>query len=392
MSFFPSCTSNPATAEEYYELGMAFYNVGKFDEAARWLSKARWADKTKNATEYNLGRIAFAQGKYSEAIKHFKKVLAIDPKNVMGMKALAYSYIKAKDYDKAEAEYNQVLQREPASVDAGYNYALVLMALNKPDKAAEVLKRYKAVLPDNPNALLLLARAEKATGDIEAANAYSQWLDGNSDNEVLYEYAQVLEQGSFYARALEQYKKLLKALPEGKAAPPPPKEKGAIPAAPSRGEAHFRMARLLLIADPDKDDGITELEGAVKDGFYDTDKLKSLLDETAITKDHKDKIKSIIKEAAEAKQAADAAAEKAKQTAAEKAQEDAQAAARKKAAEEKAAADKAAGLTTETETTTDTGTAAQTGTDANAVNKNAAGGDSSSTSGTAETTGTDSTK
>jgi hypothetical protein len=54
------------------------------------------------------------------------------------------------------------------------------------------------------------------------------------------------------------------------------------------------MARLLLIADPEKTDGITELETAVTDGFSDIEKLRALLDEAGISAANKDEIRRVI--------------------------------------------------------------------------------------------------
>ncbi|MCL2271042.1 MAG: tetratricopeptide repeat protein, partial [Treponema sp.] len=48
-----------ASAEEYFSIGMAYYDMGKFAEAEKWLNRAKARDRTMSASEYNLGRIAF---------------------------------------------------------------------------------------------------------------------------------------------------------------------------------------------------------------------------------------------------------------------------------------------------------------------------------------------
>ncbi|MDR2258264.1 MAG: tetratricopeptide repeat protein, partial [Treponema sp.] len=89
-----SCATWGASAEEYYSLGMAYFELGKFEEAEKWLNRARAADKTKTASEYNLGRIAFEAGRYQDAAKLFERILKKDPENVMALKAAAYTRIK----------------------------------------------------------------------------------------------------------------------------------------------------------------------------------------------------------------------------------------------------------------------------------------------------------
>jgi Tfp pilus assembly protein PilF len=291
-----ACVTGGATsAEEYFSLGMAYYDQGKYEEAERWLNRARMMDKTRVASEYNLGRIAYETGRYGDAVRHFERVLDRDRDNVLALKAAAYSRIKIGDLVGAEGLYERALALEPESADQGYNYALVLMALEKPAKAEEVLLRYKIVMVENKNALLLLARSQKAQNKVEAVDTYSEWLEGNSsDAKVRYEYAQVLEAAEFFARALEEYRAVIAALPQGQSTDT---------AAPVRTDVRVAAARLLLIADPEKNDGIAELETAATEGLADTEKLTALLDEPGISADHKAGIRKIIDDIEKAKAA-----------------------------------------------------------------------------------------
>jgi tetratricopeptide (TPR) repeat protein len=288
---FSSCASlgGVTSADEYFSLGMAYYDMGKYAEAEKWLNRARIMDKTKTASEYNLGRIAFETGRYDDAVKLFERVLVKDKENIMALKAAAYSLIKNGELTRAEDMYKRVLALEPDSVDDGYNYALVLMALEKPEPAEEILLKYKITMVDNKDTLLLLAKAQWAQKKVEAADTYSQWLEGNSDSAVRYEYAQVLEFGQFYARAIEEYRKVIDAV-----ANQPAMAAGGTPVIPERSAVRFSLAHLLLLADPEKDDGITELEAAVSDGFSDGEKLNALLEEAGISAAHKTEIRRII--------------------------------------------------------------------------------------------------
>jgi tetratricopeptide (TPR) repeat protein len=277
-----SCASlkGAATAEEYYALGQAYFELGRYDEAERWFNRALAADKTKTASQYNLGRIAFEQGRYGEALRIFDGILADDPGNVLALKAAAYTRIKTGEPEKAEALYNRVLELVPESADDGYNYALVLSALNKHDKAEEVLSRYPFALDENGSALLLLARVQRAQNKVEAADTYGRWLQNNSDPQARYEYAQALEQGAFYARALEEYRGILESVKPG--------EK------PPRPELRFALARLLLIADSQNEEGLTELKAALSEGFDGEDKLRELLADSRISPSHKEAIEQML--------------------------------------------------------------------------------------------------
>jgi tetratricopeptide (TPR) repeat protein len=284
--WFPSCVSRMGlSSEEYYSMGMAYFELGKYEEAEKWLNRAQAMDKTKTASEYNLGRIAFETGRYEDAARLFDRIIDKDPENILAIKAAAYTRIKTGELEKAEALYERVLALVPESADDGYNHALILFAMEKHERAEEVLLKYQFTLEDNKDALLLLARCQKVLNKPEAVDTYNTWLQVNTDNQVRYEYAQVLEQGEFYAKALEEYRTVLNALPQDTAA-----SQDAL----SRPGIRFAIGRLLLIADPESEDGINELTLAVTDGFSDAEALEKLTENTKISDTRKDEIRRLI--------------------------------------------------------------------------------------------------
>lgn len=285
-----SCTNLWAvtSAEEYYSIGMAYFEMGKYTEAEKWLNRARTMDKTKTASEYNLGRIAFETKRYDEAFRYFDQILAKDPNNLMALKAAAYTQIKLGDLDAAEALYDQVLALAPESADDGYNYALILYTMEKYDQSEAVLANYPFALLENQDVMLLLARIHRAQQKPEALDGYAKWLETNKDPLVRYEYASMLESQGFYARALEEYQTALKELSSDKAAP-------------KKSELHYAVARLILIADPTNEEGIAELQTAVTEGFDDVKALETLLTIQGIRADHKETIQRILDEVSAAK-------------------------------------------------------------------------------------------
>jgi len=292
-----SCASwGAASAEEYFAIGMAYYDMGKYEDAEKWLNRAKAKDRTKNASEYNLGRIAFEAKHYDEAIKYFESILKRDPNNVLALKAAAYTYIKNGDIDNASKMYKRLLVLVPESYDDGYNYALVLFAMKKYAEAEKVLKTYEYALLDNSDILLLYARAQREQGKPEAIDTYASWLVNNSDSKVRHEYAQALEGQQMYARALEEYRTVYKDLSSSSVDP-------------SKQEVRFTIARLLLTADPGNAEGITELKGAVSEGYNDFDEIEKLLDDERISAANKKEILAVVAEGRLAEEAAKAESE-----------------------------------------------------------------------------------
>jgi tetratricopeptide (TPR) repeat protein len=278
-----SCTSlsGEVAAEEYYSLGMAYYELGKFEEAEKWLNRARAADKTQVASDYNLGRIAYETGRYTDAIKIFEKILTRDPNNVMALKAAAYSYVKAGNFAKAETLYGRVLSLVPESADDGYNHALMLYVTEQYPRAEEVLSAYQYALEENSEVLLLYARSQRAQNKVEAVDSYALWLTNNKDPLVQYEYAQVLEQAELYARALEQYREVLNGLPQDSKDP-------------KKSDVRFTAAKLILFADPENEEGIIELKKAVDEGFEDTEALEALREDERLTEARRQDLQDVI--------------------------------------------------------------------------------------------------
>jgi tetratricopeptide (TPR) repeat protein len=254
----------------YYDFGRSSTNQAErernFREAERWLNLARESDRTMSASDYNLGRIAFETRRYEEAAMHFERLLLRDPNNVMALRAAAYSRIMNGDLLIAESLYSRVLALVPESADDGFNHALVLFSIGHFERAEELLFKYPHALEQNPSSRLLLARSQKAQGKIEAIDNFDSWMEiANPPGPLgLYEFAAALENAGFYVRALEKYDLAQEAL-------------RADTERISFALLLFVQGRVLLIADPDSNDGFEKLSEALEEGFSDIVTIQQLL-------------------------------------------------------------------------------------------------------------------
>jgi tetratricopeptide (TPR) repeat protein len=274
-----ACISSATSAEEYYSLGMAYFELGKYEEAEKWLNRAKSSDKTMVASRYNLGRLAFERQRYNDAAKYFEDILIKDRNNVLALKAAAYTRIKTGDIDIAEKHYSNLMELVPESADDGYNHALVLYAMERYSDAEAVLEKYILSLLGNSDVQLLHARSQAAQNKVEAINSLSSWLNNNTDTQVRYEYALVLERHEYYARAMEEYRKALTEDSTNKEL---------------NNNIRFALARTLLIADNTSAAGITELQTVVKEGFNDITAVEELLTKEKISQANKRTIENII--------------------------------------------------------------------------------------------------
>jgi len=274
------CKSAAASAEEYFSIGMGYFELGKYEEAEKWLTRAKSADKTMTASQYNLGRLAFERQRFNEAVVYFEDILKKDQNNVLALKAAAYTRIKTGDIDIAEKHYTRLLGIIPESADDGYNHALVLYAMGRYADAEKTLEKYLLPLLEKSEIQLLYARSQSAQNKVEAIESFSSWLNNNKNARVRYEYAQVLQRNDFYARAIEEYRQ---ALSETAAA-----ERNL------RNDIRFALAGILMIADSESSEGIGELQTAVNEGFANIQAVEGLLTNDKISPANKERIRTVI--------------------------------------------------------------------------------------------------
>ena len=82
---------DPDFGNPYNDIGAYLIELGRLDEAAEWLEKAKRAPRydPRHFPYLNLGRIYVAQGKVTAAIAEFEQALEIAPGDAVATQALA---------------------------------------------------------------------------------------------------------------------------------------------------------------------------------------------------------------------------------------------------------------------------------------------------------------
>jgi tetratricopeptide (TPR) repeat protein len=281
-----SCVSD-TRAEDYYALGTAYFDLGNYEEAERWFTKAKFGEKTQMASMYNLGRISFERGSYDEALEYFENILKRDPENLTALRAAAYTCVKKGDAQAALGYYRRAAALIPENADERYNYALLLTALELYEEAEAVLSPADegtgddAPVPLKGRELLLLARVQKSLGKPEALDTYNVYLTETDDPAVRFEFAEALEEQKLYARAFEEYTRLQETSRDNKSEHP------------EESLVLFRIARVLLASDPSDEKGQSTLEEAIKNGYADQEEIDALLETAVMPEEKKNELKNL---------------------------------------------------------------------------------------------------
>ena len=248
-------------ASEFYDLGNAYVELGKYDKAIAEFQAALKIDPSFVKADYNLA-LAYGHAKRPEdAVPILKRLLLADPENTQVLSALGWAYhLAARDAD-ALVQYTTVVRLSPADLNALYNAGIILWKLKRPQEAMEKFNDLLERAPDDADALYaagsLLLSLDDAAG---SSDMISRYLDKKpADSEGWYLLAAADERQKKYTQALAAYDKII-ALD------------------PSQGNAWFGETRLLLTVVEDAQRGLDTLAKALATGFKDLKAVQALLD------------------------------------------------------------------------------------------------------------------
>jgi tetratricopeptide (TPR) repeat protein len=175
--------STPADEDSRSVLGQAFSKVGNYAEAVRVLSGVRWHDiptlyalaislarsgndagsarvfsvlieEHKDSAEIEAlqGQAASEQQLYTEAVQHFRKALALDPKVPEAHLGIGLIAMRSGELAAASQEIRLELASRPGDLRADFYLAYVLGMLQKHEEATLLLHKIVAQRPEFPEA------------------------------------------------------------------------------------------------------------------------------------------------------------------------------------------------------------------------------------------------
>lgn len=141
-------SQSPNDGRALNALAMYHFKKGRHDLSRYLLNKGIAANGRMSELYSNMGMVQLSENERREAIKSFRKALEINSGDGIAAANLASIYTQEKDYNKAaivcETAYKRGI-RDPRFLN---NYAIVLTAQQKFDRAEDM---YKAVLKEESN-------------------------------------------------------------------------------------------------------------------------------------------------------------------------------------------------------------------------------------------------
>jgi len=249
-------------AQEYYNLGNAFFDLGDFERSYQYYQRAVELDSSLPAAGYNLGRLHLQRGEYDSALEVMERLLESDPENGLYLETVAYIHFQAEAYDRAREGYTALIETFPGRSRLRYNLALLELDQGRPEIALEVLLEGADIAGDDGDYSWLIAEAAYEGEDYQQAELYlDRYRTLMKDNDA----AQVK-----LARRYAVWDYPLAALD---VLSDVPRTVNGDPA------LMFLESRLILTATPDFDGGLARLHEALDGGFDDDDELVALIED-----------------------------------------------------------------------------------------------------------------
>jgi tetratricopeptide (TPR) repeat protein len=250
-------------AEEYFNLGNAFYDLEEYERAAEYYSEALALEPDLAPATFNLARAYIEAGASSDAIPVLEELRAGETENVLILESLAYAYSEQERYDAAARLYDEVLAESPYRISALYSAALVHLHLEDAARARALLQRAWEVDPDDLDVIFNYGRVLHLLGETETAvSILSEYADEApaAQTDRLLSVARIYAEARYFARALAVYDRVLAREADN-------------------ARALFGEAELQLTAVEEPLAGIENLTAALEAGFDDEERAAELLEQ-----------------------------------------------------------------------------------------------------------------
>ena len=119
--FQTACVMNPESDTGCLNMGIAFLNMGQFEDARRVLAKSAERDPNNPRAWFSLGLLEIAMGQPQNAVSDFDKVAAIDPNDADTQYFIGYLASQRQQYDVAATAFQRAVavDRFHASAEQG---------------------------------------------------------------------------------------------------------------------------------------------------------------------------------------------------------------------------------------------------------------------------------
>jgi tetratricopeptide (TPR) repeat protein len=207
------CTTQNFTAHN--NLGTVLATEGRFDDAITHFKKAMTIAPDAPMTYSNMGSILLAAGHPKAAMDCFKKAIALDPDYTDAHDRLGMLLANSGHSEEAIPHFESSLRINPNNAETHYDLGKALMAIGRQDEAKRHFQKGAEIDPDYAVSHHQLGVITAHRGlFMEAAEHFQRALDANPDFlEARNDLAKLLADHGRIKEAIAQYQIVLKKDP-----------------------------------------------------------------------------------------------------------------------------------------------------------------------------------
>ncbi len=204
---------NPNSVEAQYELGIAYSQFGRFEEAIEPFKKAISLKPDYEEAYGALGNLYDQIKRYDDAIINYRQGLEKLPESIRLLSGLSQIFLTTKRYDESLEILKKMVALEPAKATHHYQLARLYFIIKKDNEALTHLLQAINLEPKHTLSHNLLGAVYYRRGQYaEAINSYKQALASSPDGQL--RGAIYVDLGVAYFKA-NQFVEAIEALKEG---------------------------------------------------------------------------------------------------------------------------------------------------------------------------------
>ncbi len=251
------------TATAWYNLGNAYTELGRNEEAVEAFVRARELDPSLFSAGYNLARVYIYLENYDDSIDELQGLLEVDPENRIAKETLAWVYHLQGDDEKALDVYLELISQSQFSRNSLYNVAAIYDAQGEKEKAVQYYETLVDNFPQETTVYRNLAILSNEALDYDKALLWSaKYTESAEDEYQSWELnGDILKNLSRYDDALDSFLKAEQLA-----------EKNS-----EKGRVIYKQARIYLTIIDDSEKGLELLKKAVENEWKDIDAAEDLL-------------------------------------------------------------------------------------------------------------------
>lgn len=160
----------PKEGADLLKYAVRLLSVGDYRAGVPLLESLNEADPKNEIVVFNLGMAYSDLGRLDEARAHLEKAVTIEPRYAAAWVALGVAQQRSRMTDEALASLRAALEIEPDNAYAERNLGAALASAGNPEEAEKHFRRATFLAPNDQAAFLGLAQAVESLGRFDEAN------------------------------------------------------------------------------------------------------------------------------------------------------------------------------------------------------------------------------